>query len=139
MLNIHDHVESGLTPLIKRVSEAAFTRLKLNDADSFNVIVIDDKKMQEINQTFAGHDHTTDVLSFPSGLSGEIGDVFISLDKAQAQAEELGHSLEREIGFLTVHGLLHCIGYTHENEDALATMTTLQETILDDVDLKRAP
>lgn len=137
MLNVHDHVKSGLTATIETVVEKAFTHLKLADGDVFNVIVIDDAKMQEINQTFAQKTHTTDVLSFPSGLEGEIGDVFISLDKATLQAADLGHSVEREVGFLTVHGLLHCIGYTHESEADLDTMTALQETILEHAKLPR--
>lgn len=137
MLNLHDHLDSGLDATIKTVVKTAFTHLKLSDDDVLNVILIDDAKMQEINQTFAQKDATTDVLSFPSGLEGEIGDVFISLDKAKAQAEDLGHALEREVGFLCVHGLLHCIGYLHDTEDALETMTALQETILEKAKLPR--
>lgn len=137
MLNVHDHVDSGLEETVKTVVKTAFTHLKLSTDDVLNVILIDDAKMQEINQTFAQKDATTDVLSFPSGLEGEIGDVFISLDKAKLQANDLGHSLEREVGFLCVHGLLHCIGYLHETEEALGVMTDLQETILEQAKLPR--
>ncbi len=138
MLNIHDHQETGLTDTVRKVSIEAFKALNLNETHVFNVIIVDDAHMQEINQTFAQKDATTDVLSFPSGLDDEVGDVFISIDKATLQADELGHSLEREVGFLTVHGLLHCLGYTHETEEDLAKMTELQETILAPLNLVRS-
>lgn len=137
MLNYHDHVDSGLKKTIETVVDAAFTHLKLDHDAILNVIMIDDVQMQTINQTYAQKNQTTDVLSFPSGLEGEIGDVFISLDQAKRQATDLAHSIEREVGFLCVHGLLHCIGYLHDTEEALAVMTDLQETILEEAKLPR--
>lgn len=139
MLNIHDHQDVALNAVIKAVVKEAFTYLKIDPKITLNVIIVSDEKMHEVNQTFALKDSTTDVLSFPSGLDDELGDIFISLDKAKAQAAELGHSLDREMGFLTVHGMLHCLGYTHETDEDLSAMTTLQETILHAVDLKRTP
>lgn len=138
MLNLVDHENVGLTPLIEKVIEAAFKELKLPKDDVLNLILINDEKMKAFNLQFAGKEATTDVLSFPSGLEGELGDIFISIDKAKVQALEYGHSLEREIGFLMVHGLLHCVGYTHETEEDLEKMIELQETILTSVDLKRS-
>ncbi len=138
MLNFHNHMDTALEPTIQKVVSVAFETLKLSESDVLNVIIVDDAKMQDVNRTFAGKDATTDVLSFPSGLEGEIGDVFISLNKAQAQAESLGHSLEREVGFLTVHGLLHCIGYTHDTEEELSLMTEKQEAILLSAELPRS-
>lgn len=138
MLNLVDHENTLKDSLIETVVSKAYETLKIDEEKTLNVILINDEKMKDFNTRFASKEATTDVLSFPSGLETELGDIFISIDKARAQAEEYGHSLDREIGFLIVHGILHCVGYTHETEDDLEVMIKLQETILNDVNLKRS-
>ncbi len=66
-----------------------------------------------------------------------LGDIVISLERAKAQAEEYGHSLQREIAFLTVHGLLHLLGYDHETEEPERVMRAKEEAILASLDLGR--
>jgi probable rRNA maturation factor len=97
-----------------------------------SVLVVGDRKMRALNREYRGMDRTTDVLSF-SMLEGEggggslmggedmplvLGDVVISAPMAASQAEALGHSLEREMIFLLVHGILHLAGYDHERSKA---------------------
>lgn len=86
----------------------------------FTIIFIDDEKMQELNKTYRNMDRTTDVLSFAyedneymDYKMRHLGEIFISIPKMQSQAQEYGHSEERELSFLTVHGLLHLLGYDH--------------------------
>lgn len=104
------------------------------------VILIDDEKMQELNKKYRNLDRTTDVLSFAyednERLTFEnriLGEIFISIPKMQAQAKEYGHSEKRELSFLTVHGILHLLGYDHtlgkkEEEEMFAK----QELILNE-------
>jgi len=91
-----------------------------------NVVLIGDKRMRSLNKAYRGVDSTTDVLSFaleddeidqpppdPDSLTGEI---YISLDRAQKQADTQGHDLDDEILFLACHGFLHLLGYTHDTK-----------------------
>jgi probable rRNA maturation factor len=110
---------------------------------------VDDARIHELNREYRGIDRPTDVLSFAmqegdepdivfDGLedgesdpfSGMLGDIVISLERAKAQSEEYGHSLEREIGFLFVHGFLHLLGYDHQTAEEEAVMFAKQEEIL---------
>jgi probable rRNA maturation factor len=107
----------------------------------------DDEGIRELNRRFRGVDRPTDVLSFPMREAGEdefgaeaavdgleeeepLGDIVISLPRALEQAEEYGHSAEREIGFLFVHGLLHLLGYDHDTEEREREMFARQEAVL---------
>ena len=100
-----------------------------NDAE-VSVTFVDDEGIRELNKKFRGMDKPTDVLSFPlldyEGESEEpffdelchnLGDIVISLERAMAQANEFGHSFEREVAFLTAHSMLHLLGYDHELSD----------------------
>ena len=100
-----------------------------NDAE-VSVTFVDDEGIRELNNKFRGMDKPTDVLSFPlldyEGESEEpffdelchnLGDIVISLERAMAQANEFGHSFEREVAFLTAHSMLHLLGYDHELSD----------------------
>ncbi len=100
-----------------------------NDAE-VSVTFVDDEGIREINKRFRNMDKPTDVLSFPlldyEGESEEpffdelchnLGDIVISLERAMAQANEFGHSFEREVAFLTAHSMLHLLGYDHELSD----------------------
>jgi probable rRNA maturation factor len=117
-----------------------------------------DEEIHKLNLEYRGIDRPTDVLSFAmqedgkdelgiifevesedeaDPISGMLGDIIISVDTAKAQSEEYGHSLEREIGFLFVHGFLHLIGYDHQDERSEAEMTAKQEAILNQAGLSR--
>ncbi len=110
-----------------------------------SVTYTDNEGIHALNRQHRGVDKPTDVLSFPmmdfSGASDEpvadepvtsLGDIVISLEKARAQADEYGHSFEREVAFLTVHSMLHLLGYDHETgEDDERDMRARQSAILD--------
>lgn len=114
---------------------------------------VDDETIQGINYEYRGIDQPTDVLSFAMHEKAEggeevdiwyedeapdlLGDIIISVPTAQKQRSEYDHSLEREIGFLFVHGFLHLLGYDHANEKAEQEMFDLQEKILQKVGLVR--
>lgn len=118
----------------------------------------DNEEIHQLNREYRGIDRPTDVLSFAmqedgvdeldivfevesedesDPISGMLGDIIISVETAAAQSEEYGHSLEREIGFLFVHGFLHLIGYDHQDDAAEAEMTAKQEAILQQAGLSR--
>ncbi len=107
---------------------------------------VTDEEIRELNKTYREIDKETDVLSFPliDDFSAEfsenvypIGDVVISIDKVKEQAENYNHSFKREIAFLTVHSLLHLLGYTHETEAEEKEMFSRQEYILKEFGLER--
>jgi probable rRNA maturation factor len=82
------------------------------------VTLSNDRRLRALNRTYRGKDKPTDVLSFPyDEPEGPLGDVVISVDRAAAQAEERGHSLQHELELLTLHGTLHVCGYDHETDD----------------------
>lgn len=119
---------------------------------------VDDEAIHELNRDYRGIDRPTDVLSFAmnesmddeleivyeleedeevDGLTDVLGDIIISVDRAKLQSEDYGHSLEREIGFLFVHGFLHLIGYDHQDAESEAEMMGKQEAALARVGLMR--
>ncbi len=100
-----------------------------------SIALVDIKRMAELNEKFRGVKEPTDVLAFPLGgefISTEslLGDVVISMGKAEEQAKERGHSLENELALLTVHGVLHLLGYTDEDEDNRKIMRDKEKRIL---------
>lgn len=111
----------------------------------FNVIIVDNVEIHKLNKEYRGIDRPTDVISF--ALEDDdtfivmekriLGDIYISIDKAKEQAKEYGHSLLRELCFLTVHGILHLLGYDHMEEQDEKVMFDLQERILNDYGIKR--
>lgn len=111
----------------------------------FNVIIVDNEEIHKINKDYRGIDRPTDVISFAledddTFIAMEkriLGDIYISIDKAREQAMEYGHSLLRELCFLTVHGILHLLGYDHMEQQEEKIMFELQERILNDYGIKR--
>lgn len=95
-----------------------------------SLLFTDDEAVRELNSRYRGIDSTTDVLSFPSGEAGFLGDIAISVPRAQQQAEEYGHPLAREVAFLTVHAMLHLFGYDHIEAADEAKMREHQREIL---------
>ena len=110
---------------------------------SVSVLICDDEKIHELNRQYRDIDRPTDVLSFPmyddeGNLDpDELGDIVISLERAKLQAEEYGHSIERELAFLTAHSMLHLFGYDHIEEDEQKEMFAKQEEILKKLGLTR--
>ena len=107
---------------------------------SCSIIIVDNSFIHKLNKEYRGIDRVTDVISFaleddksiviPDGIR-LLGDIYISLDKAKEQAEEYGHSLERELCFLAVHGVYHLLGYDHESEEDAKNMFKKQEEVLE--------
>lgn len=119
-------IPAGIRMLLRRSCHAVLESEKFDGSAEVNVTFTDDEHIRELNSKFRNIDKSTDVLSFPFGENGVydinpetgakmLGDVVISLDHAVAQAEEYGHTLQREMAFLTVHSMLHLLGYDHEN------------------------
>lgn len=105
----------------------------------FNIILVDNKTIKDLNKLYRKIDKETDVISFAledekeEGFASDyrvLGDIYISVDKARAQASDYGHSLSRELSFLAVHGLLHLLGYDHMNKEDEKVMFAKQELIL---------
>ena len=99
---------------------ALFDRVELNSVE-LSILITHDQKMAELNSQFRHKDRTTDVLSFPSSTGAfsditHMGDIVISIDQARKQATEIGQSLVQELYFLSLHGVLHLMGYDHETD-----------------------
>lgn len=118
---------NGTKALIRNACKAVLKIENFTESAEINITFVDDAAIKEINNEFRGINKSTDVLSFPMGEDGVydinpengcklIGDVVISVEHAMAQAELYGHSNEREIGYLTVHSVLHLLGYDHVDE-----------------------
>lgn len=103
-----------------------------------SVLVCDNSAIRELNAAWRNIDRETDVLSFPmEDDSPLLGDIVLSLEKAYEQAKEYGHTAAREIGFLTVHSMLHLYGYDHMEEEERAEMRKMEEKILKSIGLIR--
>ena len=81
------------------------------------VALVSDRKIRTLNRTYRRKDYATDVLSFPAGDSGTLGDVVIATGVARRQARDAGHTLQTELRVLALHGLLHLLGYDHETDN----------------------
>lgn len=111
----------------------------------FNVIIVDNPKIHEINKEYRGIDRETDVISF--ALEDDksfnrtdiriLGDIYISYDKVVSQSEEYGHSFKRELFFLALHGLLHLLGYDHMTKEDEKVMFGKQEEVLSRYGIER--
>ena len=106
-----------------------------------SIILTNDARLQELNLNYLGIDSPTDVLSFPSSETDPetgtryIGDILISVPRAQSQAEAAGHSLEAEVQLLVVHGVLHLMGHDHAEPDEKARMWKAQAEVLEQLGL----
>lgn len=142
-------IPTGIRLLVRRCCSAVLQMEGFNDPAEVSVTFVDNEQIRELNAEYRNKDSATDVLSFPLGEDGEydmnmetgaylLGDIIISVPKAIEQAEMYGHSLRREIGFLTVHSMLHLLGYDHENEGIEAVrMREKEELVLNKLGLKR--
>ena len=131
--------------LIRRAVKATLKSEAFDRPCEVSVTIVDNETIHEINLEHRGIDRPTDVLSFPmfdedfdDGEDCVLGDIVISLEKAKEQAEAYGHSIEREIAFLTVHSVLHLLGYDHEEGKAEESeMFEKQEAVLSGMGLAR--
>ncbi|MDN5330984.1 MAG: putative rRNA maturation factor [Tepidanaerobacteraceae bacterium] len=140
-------VDRGLEELITKAVELT---LNLEGADTkveVSVALVDNAYIRELNKTYRGKYAPTDVLSFPIGeeslvdeneeIERLLGDIVVSLEKAEEQANDYGHSFEREVIYLIVHGTLHLLGYDHENEEERKVMREKEERTLKALGLPR--
>ena len=142
-------IPSGIRLLICRCCHAVLEEEGFNENAEVSVRFVDDETICSLNKEFRNIDKPTDVLSFPLGENGEydtnldtgaklLGDIVISVPTAVRQAEEYNHSLQREIGFLTVHSMLHLLGYDHEKGGIEEVrMREKEETVLTKIGLRR--
>lgn len=129
---------------IKKLVDFALEYQKI-DNSVFNIIIVDEDKIQEINKEYRNKDSVTDVISFALEDDNTfiktdvrvLGDIYICLKRAKDQSKEYGHSFIRELSFLTIHGLLHLLGYDHMNEEDEKIMFKLQEMILNEYGIKK--
>ena len=113
---------------------------------NFNLIIVDNDFIHELNKNYRNIDRETDVITFaledddtmvlPDGVR-VLGDIYISIDKARSQAEEYGHSFLREISFLAVHGFYHLLGYDHMTPEDEKVMFAKQEEVLSSYGITR--
>jgi probable rRNA maturation factor len=122
--------------ILNHVATTALNSLQLQKKE-INIILVDNKQIQELNKQYRDKDVPTDVLTFPDGNYNNLGDLFISVEKCEEQRIDYGHSFERELGFLLVHGLLHTLGYDHQTKEQEEEMTSLQEKLLHKAKLYR--
>ena len=123
---------------VRKVVSAVLDFENVKTDSQVSVTFVDNKKIRELNREFRNIDRETDVLSFPSGEeNGFLGDMAISLEKAEEQRKEYGHSFEREVAFLTAHSMLHLLGYDHIEKDEEKIMVKKQEEILKKLSITR--
>lgn len=148
-------VNLGLKNLIKKCAMAALKYMGFRTDVEISLVLTDNEGIRALNKLHRDIDRATDVLSFPMfeydedgdiveeyaefNKKGEIllGDIVISLERAEEQAKEYGHSFQREVGFLTVHSMLHLLGYDHMTEDDEKEMFGYQDEILNEIGLER--
>ncbi|WP_160721765.1 rRNA maturation RNase YbeY [Bacillus sp. USDA818B3_A] len=135
---------------IERIINFAARNQQIEEHSEVSITFVSNERIQEINREYRDKDMPTDVISFAMEELGEgeveltgidmprvLGDIIISIPRTKEQAEEYGHSFERELGFLAVHGFLHLLGYDHMTEEDEKEMFTLQKEILNEYGLTR--
>lgn len=142
-VSVNEKIEELET--VEKVLQKAVEKEKLENV-SFNVIIVDNQYIHELNKDYRHIDRETDVITF--ALEDDdtlvlpnneriLGDIYISIDKARQQAEEYGHSLLRELSFLAVHGFYHLLGYDHQTKEEEKVMFQKQEEVLEEYGITR--
>ena len=131
---------------VEKVLLSAIKKEMLEDV-TFNLIIVDNEYIHELNKNYRGIDRETDVITFalededsiivPEEEGRNLGDIYISIDKARSQAEEFGHGLLRELSFLAVHGFYHLLGYDHMTPEDEEVMFKKQEEVLEEYGITR--
>lgn len=152
-------ITEDMKNVIQRCARETLIQENIGFKSECYITLVDDSTIKNLNSDFRGVDRATDVLSFPllnfqgyiRDVSEEnikydknpetdcvvLGDIVISPERARDQAEEYGHSIQRELGFLTVHGMLHLLGYDHEECSEREQMRKREEYVLRSLDLTR--
>ncbi len=146
-------IDNSINELIKKCAEAVLRYEECDFDAEVSVTIVDEEEIKNLNREYRDKDSVTDVLSFPMlefedemifdeyDFDGEnviLGDIVLCAKRAEQQAEEFGHSVEREFAFLTVHSMLHLLGYDHEHsEDMEQEMFKRQKEILDKMGITR--
>ncbi|MCL4458719.1 MAG: rRNA maturation RNase YbeY [Chloroflexi bacterium] len=149
MVKINFRIDPRFVPQVDRVMLSSVIKRALADEglegkSEVSVVITDDEEIQRLNATYRGVNRPTDVLAFPLKQSTadfveppdgvlHLGDVVVSFPRAAEQAADYGHSLDRELSYLAVHGLLHLLGYDHEEGQEQAQMRAKEETSLRDL------
>src|SRR5690625_5026220 len=152
-IDFHDNTNAVPTEhidLLQRLLIYTATAEKISEETEISISFVDNQKIKELNRNYRQQNKGTDVISFAMlelvvgevGIIGEtialvLGDIVISLDKAKVQANDNGHSLVRELGFVIIHGLLHLLGYDHMNEEQEEVMFKKQNELLGGFGLER--
>lgn len=145
-----ENVKEKDIELVEKLLQHAAKILKIEDEAELSVTFVTNESIHEINRTYRQKDAPTDVISFAleeigegetpiiaEGMPRVLGDIIISTDRTIEQAEEYGHSFERELGFLAVHGFLHLLGYDHMDPEDERVMFGKQDEILNSFGLTR--
>ena len=140
-------IPTGVRLLMRRCCHAVLEMEEFPYSAQVDISIVDNEQIRIINREHRKLDATTDVLSFPLGENGEydtdystgakmLGDIVLSIEQAMIQAERFGHPLQREVGYLTVHSMLHLLGYDHETgEEDEKDMRRRQSEIVDKLGL----
>ena len=152
---IYEDIEENreYEPIIKKVIEKCFEEEKIQNSKlCMTIILTTPQNIRKINEEYRNIDKETDVLSFPMFEKDELdkkiknndfeyedvlGDIVISIEKVKEQAEEYGHSFERELSYMLVHGFYHLMGYDHIEEEDKKVMRPKEEKILKDLEITR--
>lgn len=155
MLNIDfsdetNEVKEQHIELVEKLLQHAASTLLIEDDSEVSITFVTNEEIHRINREYRDKDQPTDVISFAleelgegevqiigEGIPRVLGDIIISTDRTREQAQEYGHSFERELGFLAVHGFLHLLGYDHMTEDEEKIMFGKQDEILSSFGLDR--
>lgn len=154
VINEQDKIKlnSDLLETIEQVGILALTEAGTLDNYEVSVLITDNEGIRKLNKQYRKKDVKTDVLSFPLFEENDdsqeplffneteeiiLGDIVISAEKAKEQSEDFGHSFNREISYLLVHGILHLLGFSHNNDDEKSSMRSMEEKILSKLDLGR--
>ena len=145
-----DEVQDSHIELVEKLVQHAAQLEKIEDGSEVSITFVTNEAIHEINREYRDKDQPTDVISFAMEEMGEgeiqiigegipriLGDIIISTDRTREQAEQYGHSFERELGFLAVHGFLHLLGYDHMTEEDEKAMFGKQDAILESYGLGR--
>jgi probable rRNA maturation factor len=131
-------LEEGVAAVLQETVAAVLVHEQVSGDVSLSLLLTDDEQMRQLNRDFAGLDEPTDVLSFPVGdemmpeeLAGYLGDIAISMMKAERQAKKGGHTVTAELQLLVVHGVLHLLGYDHYDAEEKAAMWAAQRAVLE--------
>lgn len=146
IVNYNKEMQHLITNVVNNTAKLG--RLPKNTEVS--ILIVDNSYIQELNFIYRSQNKPTDVLSFSMNETNDnepdydevgevnlLGDIIISLEQAQVQSKEYGHSLERELGFLVAHGMLHLLGYDHETEEERMVMHSLEEKVMQVTKLER--